>query len=195
MLAAFSESVFLFDAYERQIVFISEQLVTALGYPAGTAKAGHAPTSEYLHPDDKEPVRTLSVKVLKGELQVAAASIRIRHANGSYRWFSLRQVVFDPSNGPKPRYLFGVLVDIHLRKEAELQIRRQNEAIQHYAFTASHIVRAPLANILGLINLLQSLTNADGDERNTLLSLLQDCAVSLDQIVTDLIHNISTSRH
>lgn len=37
MLTAFSESIFLFDAYERKMLFISQQLVGALGYPADTA--------------------------------------------------------------------------------------------------------------------------------------------------------------
>ena len=35
MLAAFSESVFLFDTYQKRLTFISQHLLAAQGYPPG----------------------------------------------------------------------------------------------------------------------------------------------------------------
>lgn len=193
MLAAFSESIFLYDTYQKQVIFISRQLLAALGYPKGTVTSDEV-IDKWLHPDERQAVRLLSVKVLKREVRVGSMAIRIKHFDGSYRWFSLRQVIFDRSSGPRPQYLFGVLVDIHNRKEADIRIRRQNEAIQQYTFTASHVIRAPLANILGLINLLHSIPDGDAEERAALLSLLQKSAVELDTIITDLILHISSRK-
>lgn len=190
MLTAFSESVFLYDTYQKRIIFTSQRLLTILGYPQGTVTSNEI-IDEWLHPDERQAVRLLSVKVLKGETSVGSMAIRIKHFDGSYRWFSLRQVIFDRSSGARPQYLFGVLVDIHTRKEADIRIRRQNEAIQQYTFTASHVIRAPLANILGLIGLLRNLPDGDAEERTALLALLQESAVTLDTIITDLILHIS----
>ncbi|HWB28140.1 MAG TPA: PAS domain-containing protein [Chitinophagaceae bacterium] len=193
MLAAFSESVFLFDTLQNRIVFISPQIITALGYPHDTDLINSRQISDLLHPEEKELVRQMSVEVLKRRIPVGVISIRVRHYGGEYRWFSLRQVIFDHSS-IRPGYLFCVLVDIHARKEADIRIRRQNEAIQQYTFTASHVIRAPLANILGIISLIDSLPDDAAEERNRLLKMLQDSAAALDTTITDLIQHISGSK-
>lgn len=45
--------------------------------------------------------------------------------------------------------------DITLHKETELQIKKQVETLKEVAWIQSHEVRKPLANILGLLNLLK----------------------------------------
>jgi len=187
MLAAFSECVFLFDVKEKRLAFISQHLVGALGHPAGADILGDGNFHRLLHPLDRRMVNLNAIKTLHGEQKVGNINIRVQQYDGSYRWFSLRQVIFDPSKGTEARYLFGVLVDIHTRKEAELQIRQQNDAIRKYVFTTSHILRAPLANILAISNLLAELKSMEEDERRSWTQKLQVSAVQLDSIITDLV--------
>lgn len=192
MLAAFSESVFIFDIRQRRFVFISNHLLAALGYPPGTNLPENGDVQDLLHPDDRMSARSMSVQVLKRQAAVGQTNVRVRQCDGSYRWFSLRQVIFDPSKGFNSRYIFGVLVDIHLRKEAETRIRQQTAVIREYAFTASHVIRAPLANIMGIANLLSSMPATGVAETDTLLGLLQDSATALDTVITDLIKHIAS---
>lgn len=73
--------------------------------------------------------------------------------------------------------------DITERKRSEEKIKYQNSILKEVAWKQSHIVRAPLTNILSLVNLLQT-TGFDDD----LLSALDQEAKRLDKIITGIVH-------
>ncbi len=70
------------------------------------------------------------------------------------------------------------------------QIQLQKEQLLKYAFFNSHKVRAPLSNMLGIIELLEH-ANLEESELQRLLTMLNDQAHRLDQeiqFVQDIIH-------
>lgn len=70
-------------------------------------------------------------------------------------------------------------------KRAGEKIRLQNQKLRGIAFHTSHIVRAPLANIMGLISLLKA--NGIGHpENDELLQLLVASAAALDKTLKDI---------
>jgi signal transduction histidine kinase len=62
-----------------------------------------------------------------------------------------------------------------------LALKEQNERLTEYAFFNSHILRAPVSRIRGLVNLL-GLT-IDKEEENKIRGLLSDCMNELDQAI------------
>jgi PAS domain-containing protein len=55
---------------------------------------------------------------------------RLRHHDGSYRWFMVRaQPYRDPESGALLRW-YGAAVDVHDRHDAEQQLRAFNEALE-----------------------------------------------------------------
>ncbi|WP_158828112.1 PAS domain S-box protein [Mucilaginibacter lacusdianchii] len=73
--------------------------------------------------------------------------------------------------------------DITKRKQSEQQIVQQNEALRKIAYMQSHELRKPVANILGLMNLIKMNGNADNGD---LLKLMEETVMQLD----DTIHHI-----
>jgi PAS domain S-box-containing protein len=75
----------------------------------------------------------------------------------------------------------AVYNDITLRKQKEDEITRQNDKLKEVAWLSSHEVRRPLANIMGLNNLMK--VTSDMDERVQILERINCSAEELDEIV------------
>ncbi|PTB97948.1 hypothetical protein C9994_00555 [Marivirga lumbricoides] len=64
------------------------------------------------------------------------------------------------------------------------QLTRKNKQIAKYTYFNSHKLRAPVASVLGLINVLELSKNGILDP--TILNHLKSCAIELDQIIHNL---------
>lgn len=64
-------------------------------------------------------------------------------------------------------------------------IEEQNSKLREIAFLQSHVVRAPLARIMGIVPMLQN-TDTFADERAQLLEFLRIAANELDDVVRDI---------
>jgi PAS domain S-box-containing protein len=79
--------------------------------------------------------------------------------------------------------------DITERKKAEEKIARQNKVFSDIAWKQSHLVRAPLANILSLTNLMQ----IEGFDP-ALLAALGDESKKLDAVIKGIVHKTLEER-
>ncbi|TXE14731.1 response regulator [Algoriphagus aquimarinus] len=66
------------------------------------------------------------------------------------------------------------------------KIEEQNEAFKEIAWIQSHVVRAPLARLLGLVNLLEISEEGASKENNELLEFIKGSVLELDKIVRDI---------
>ena len=64
-------------------------------------------------------------------------------------------------------------------------IEEQNAKLKDIAFMQSHVVRAPLARIMGIVRMLQN-WEMFADEREQLLAFLQIAANELDDVVKEI---------
>ena len=75
------------------------------------------------------------------------------------------------------------------------KIEIQNKKLQDIAWKQSHDVRAPLSNIMGLVNLLKSNLNLDGDdvndENSKILNYITESTKKLDEIIHDIVDKTS----
>lgn len=65
------------------------------------------------------------------------------------------------------------------------EIENQNIKLRDIAWIQSHIVRAPLANILGLISIINDTENFNNKE---LLTHLNQSATELEKIINDIVN-------
>ena len=66
------------------------------------------------------------------------------------------------------------------------QLAAQNESLTEYAYFNSHKVRAPLARIMGILNLIELFDYTLNDELSDLLKKLDDSAQELDQVIRQI---------
>lgn len=78
-----------------------------------------------------------------------------------------------------------------LEKTSELQktileINKQNETLKEIAWIQSHVVRAPLARMLGLISLIKLNSYQENMNQEQILNLIVESAMELDAAIKDI---------
>ncbi|MFY8020590.1 MAG: PAS domain-containing protein [Bacteroidia bacterium] len=76
-------------------------------------------------------------------------------------------------------------IDITKKKQDELTIQKQSKKLKEIAFTQSHIIRKPVANLIGLVNLVDS-DKLDEDQQ-FIMSKIKESLSELDSVIYDLV--------
>lgn len=74
-----------------------------------------------------------------------------------------------------------------LVEERTAQVMKQNQRLAEYTFINAHKLRAPIASILGLINLMPK---ASLEEREQIYHYLKNCGEDLDSIIREIGRNL-----
>lgn len=82
-----------------------------------------------------------------------------------------------------------IIRDISERKNAENQLRVQNEKLLEIAFLQSHIVRRPAANVIGLVNLFNTEDPADPFNRE-LIEKIGIASGELDEVINQVVKKV-----
>ncbi len=109
----------------------------------------------YLHPDDHDRVMEVWNGILQSGTQ-GESEVRIRRADGQYRWFLWRASPFFDGAGNVTQW-FGINVDIENRKRAEENLRQSQNELAHatrmttmgeLAVSIAHEVNQPLMAVV-----------------------------------------------
>ncbi|MDR7115557.1 PAS domain S-box protein [Caulobacter sp. BE254] len=109
----------------------------------------------YLHPDDHDRVMEVWNGILQSGTQ-GESEVRIRRADGQYRWFLWRASPFFDGAGNVTQW-FGINVDIENRKRAEENLRQSQNELAHVtrmttmgelAVSIAHEVNQPLMAVV-----------------------------------------------
>lgn len=94
-------------------------------------------------------------------------------------------------------YLIGMGIDIVKRKQVEQDalsliddLQRKNKDLQQFSYIVSHNLRAPIAKIIGLVNVMGD----DPEQNKKYHQLIANEAASLDEIVMDINTIVSTRK-
>jgi PAS domain S-box-containing protein len=86
--------------------------------------------ASFVHPDDRHRLRHLQLEWASlGTDAVREGEYRIRHANGSYRWFSARETVLSRHADGTVAQILGALTDITEAKHAAQALRERDVEI------------------------------------------------------------------
>jgi PAS domain S-box-containing protein len=111
---------------DGRLEYVSGGVRNSLGY---TSQERHSTSIfEHLHPEDYETVRAKYQQLVAGELEGYSLEFRVRHKDGSFRWFesSYASALNNPLIG-------GVVInsrDITERKQAEFKLAQREEVFR-----------------------------------------------------------------
>ena len=142
--------------------------------------------TQFIHPDDLEAnVRTWRQSIETGE--PFHFQHRFRRADGAYRWHLTRAHAMRDAFGKISMWI-GSNTDIHEQKEKEQELRRANEDLQQFAYSASHDLQEPIRNVAVYSEIVakryHDLLDADGQR---FLGFLTEGGRRLATLIDDLL--------
>lgn len=144
---------------------------------------------DYIHPDDLPSVYAQFEKIRK-HAQVLIEPFRFKNKKGEWRW--LETIVTNQMNEPSIKGLVANSRDITDRKMYLSAIEEQNEKLKDIAWKQSHVVRAPVARLMGLINLIRE-EKLNRKEKELILNSIMSSAEEIDSVIKDIVDKTTYS--
>lgn len=139
-----------------------------------------------VHPDDLEGNIHDWEESLRTGKPLAVQQRFLRH-DGKYRWHLTRIQAMRDGQGQIMMWI-GSNTDIHEQKETEEELRRANEDLQQFAYSASHDLQEPIRNVSIYSDLVARRYAASLDDEGRLfLGFLKEGGHRLTTLVTDLL--------
>ena len=183
------QSIFAKD-YKGKFVFVNKSFAALYGYTPnelinksanGTIPANND-TDQYQQ-EDCDVIVTGKSKIIP--------EVNFTDHNGNKHLFHIVKVPFTVA-GTHERAVLGIILDITEQKQAETErtkmvadIVQRNNNLEQFSYIVSHNLRAPVANILGLTNVIETI-GLDKDEENKVIGHISKAAKNLDTVIRDI---------
>lgn len=129
VIDASPDVIYVYDLLDHRMVFSSRDIVTRLGYSEGrSADIGDRYYGQLMHPDDHARIYRHFARLIQDTPggETYEWEYRMRHADGSWRWFASRDTLFRQKLDGTAWQLVGVVRDITERKRMA-EAARENE--------------------------------------------------------------------
>jgi PAS domain S-box-containing protein len=167
--------------------------------PASQEILGYAPEEligtkpmDMIHAEDVDRVVD-AFRLLRGGLDRASVSNRIRHRDGRWIWVEAELRLLRDAGTARPSAILGALRDVSTRKAVEAEaiaarrLAEQAAAAQsQFLATMSHELRTPLNSVLGFAGLILDRKDLAPDVRRQ-LGLIETASASLLLVVNDIL--------
>jgi len=140
---------------------------------------------DLLPKEDEEKVLTLVRNIEQEELRTFAASVKVKARDDSLIYVDVNGTIVK-SDQSQPHMLLAVNDVTELNEKIAIE-QHQKEQLEEIAWMQSHLVRAPIARILGLLELLKQQDEpAVSQESAELFNMLEESVQEMDQITRNI---------
>jgi len=136
-----------------------------------------------LHPDDIAICEEAGALCFTQPGQLFPATLRKHDGHGGYvttQW-EMQAII---NNDGQPEGIFCIGYNITEFLDTRSQLTTAHTQLDEIGFMQSHVVRKPLANIIGLTELVAEET--DQDKRQKLCAMLRESTAELDRVIKDI---------
>lgn len=138
---------------------------------------------DYIHPEDKEHVYQEFLNV-KEKTQVQIPPYRFRNKRGDWLW--IESLATNKINDPTLKGIILNSRDITVRVQYLKAMQKQNIKLKEIIWNQSHVVRAPVARLKGLITLLQE-EELNPEEKEKVLNYMLLSTDEIDKVIQDTV--------
>lgn len=181
-------------------IFRSDNYKQVFGYDSSSGDIYMRSADTHVHAEDSERIlQSIQDKVKDANASVWEDEYRYYRKNGELAYVQDRgYIIYDENK--RPVRMVGAMRDITTSKIFAIErdritsdLIRQNKNLEQFAYIVSHNLRAPLANITGLLRILQ----VPGLEEHTRKTSMDGLVVSvskLDNVIIDLTNILQVKR-
>ena len=176
---------------EKNTIFWGDGFKLIFGHPIGRERTDVGTWTDFIHPDDASEVVSSILEVVDSGATVWKKEYRFRRGDGSYAEVVDRGFVIRNDNGKAIR-MVGAQHDISQRNKTLVELKqlasdlyKRNRELQQFGYIVSHNLRSPVANIIGLVDMLEE-EKQDPESIDFCIEHLKVSMRSLDEVITDL---------
>ena len=146
-----------YSFYHKKLIFTSGFSKKVLGY---TTKEFNVLSQNFyegiIHPDDQGLLHE-KIEELKNSLpgQVVEMTARYLRADGVFIWIYSRKMVTSRNKQGYPCTLITVAEDITNFIDLQQELKEKVDQLEAISWKNSHLVKGPIASIIGLVNLIE----------------------------------------
>lgn len=156
---------------KTNMIRINKNFYRSFGYDSDTVLVNLDWWKGRIHPDDRDLVKESIYSALASESDIWEREYRFADAKGLYHFVRDRAIILRDENN-EPYRITGSMNDMQELKEKESRL-------EEIAYSNSHIIRKPLANIIALINLLED----EHVARKEVIDMMKQSCAELDLAV------------
>lgn len=146
---------------EKDMLIFNKAIHTLFGYSSEEIRNNASWWFTRVHPEDQERIKVRTDEMLRNKSRIWNCEYRLACADGSYKYVLERSCMIFNAEGD-PMRLISSVQDITQRHQYLEAMEERNKRLREIAWTQSHVVRVPLARLMGLMGLLRE--NREGLE-------------------------------
>lgn len=172
-----------FDLVSKKIIW-SDEFFKILGYAPQSFELNKDSLYNHIHAEDRDDFIQWQESAMKSVGQSETVDFRILKNDGSISLLRTSGISFADLNGTIYKFI-AVAKDITIKSRISLELNMQNQRLKEIAWTQSHLFRAPLTRLMGLVQVLQKGIVPD-DEKGTYFNYVVDSANELDHVIKEI---------
>lgn len=162
----------------------SDEAFRIFGFTPGEIEPDYEKFFRFVHPDDKEALKVVIQRAID-DMPFQECEYRIIDKAGNVK--NLHSRILVKRDADQLAYeLIGFTLDVTHQKKQTRELELRNQRLMEIAWVQSHEVRAPLARIMGLVQLIKRYPEEEADIRPTLNHIVQS-ANDLDEIIRKIV--------
>jgi PAS domain S-box-containing protein len=182
---ATNDSIWELDIEHGNVVRTGKGFEKLFGYSNDKQNADELHYKNLVHPEDLDSLLdSLEIAIANKEEQYWEHDHRFLKANGDYAYVHDRAYIIRNKKGVAIK-LIGATQDITDRVKHLMAIENQNVKLKEIAWMQSHVVRAPLARMMGIVQVLQE-ENLGSAEFKKWVKHFVESSTELDNIIREI---------
>ncbi|WP_419212903.1 PAS domain S-box protein [Maribacter sp. X9] len=141
---------------------------------------------DFIHPQDRETVRNQFEKIFS-QPQITIQPFRFKDNDGNWKW--METIATNQMKEPSINGIVTNCRDITDRILHLKAIEEQNKKLKEIAWHQSHIVRAPVARLMGLVELLKDEVTTNNPKTEKILDYILKSTEEIDNVIQNTVEN------
>ncbi|WP_419802351.1 PAS domain-containing protein [Mucilaginibacter sp.] len=179
----------IITAMDGNYSYVNTHYANAFGYIAEEMVG--QPYYITMHPDDTKVCGEVAAKCFQNPGKSFPATIRKHDGKGGYiitQWEY--RAIFDEQDQPGGVFCMGYDITEYMHANQQLEvakteIEQKRSILDQIGWEQSHLIRRPVANIIGLVNILNKM-DLDQNTKN-ICEMLADSATQMDEAVNGIV--------
>ncbi len=144
------------DLTNKEVIYSSGLAERLLGYsPKELSNFAENDFKEIIHPDDlKKNEKTFELLRNSADGEVISTILRVKSSDGQYCHFQINDLVYERDKKGQPTKFSTIIQDVTKEWILKGKLEKAIETIDSIRFKNSHELRAPVATIIGIVDLI-----------------------------------------